>query len=310
MSPEPVDVRGIVEEAIGLIRPMAAARRITIARPDEGDGTFVLADRQRRKQVLRTLLSNAVKYNRDGGSVKVHARPGIDGRVRISVSDTGPGLDGEQMRRLFTPFDRLGAEMGTQEGTGLGLTLSKRLVEAMEGLLLLDSVVGVGTTFHVDLWQAPSPAELARGGGEQALPASDPGTTGRVLYIEDNLVNVRLVEHILRRRNGVDLLVAMQGSLGLALAREHHPDAIFLDLHLPDMEGSAVLERLKLDPLTQGIPVVILSADATAGSIQRVIRAGALEHMTQPSDMGRFLGLGGDLLGRARAGESPSPREG
>ena len=306
ISPEPVDVGAILDEAVGLIRPLAAHRKVAMSLPAVETGTCVLADRQRLQQVLLNLLSNAVTYNRTGGRVDITVGRRFDGRVRLSIRDTGQGLSAEKLLRLFTPFDRLGAETGPEEGTGLGLTLSKRLVEAMEGELHVESVVGSGTTFHLDLWLAPPSGELATAEGGDPGDCADPGTVGRVLYIEDNLINVRLVEHILRRRPGVQFITTIQGSMGVALAREHLPQAIFLDLHLPDMEGDAVLERLQTDPTTASIPVVILSADATPGKVSRLKRAGAEDFITKPLDIARFLATVDALLG-ADDSSSPSP---
>ncbi len=306
ISPEPVDVGSILDEAVGMIRPLAANRSVSISVSGVERGTCVLADRQRLRQVLLNLFSNAVKYNRAGGRVDLTVAQRLDSRVRISIRDTGEGLGPEKLRRLFTPFDRLGAETGPEEGTGLGLSLSKRLVEAMEGELHVESVVGSGTTFHVDLWLAPASWEVDAPAGPGPAECADPGTRGRLLYIEDNLINVRLVEHILRRRPGVEFMTAIQGSMGLALAREHQPDAIFLDLHLPDMEGEAVLQRLLGDPLTASIPVVILSADATPGKVSRLHRAGARDFMTKPLDIARFLATVDALLG-ADGKRSPHP---
>jgi CheY-like chemotaxis protein len=212
--------------------------------------------------------------------------------VRIAVRDTGRGIAPAMLQRLFTPFDRLGAEQGVIEGTGLGLALSKRLVEAMNGALLVESRVGEGTTFTVELARANAPAEDSiELDLTQKLGMEAPKTHGTLLYIEDNLANLRLLERIVSRRPGLTLLSAMQGSQGIELARDHRPGAIILDLHLPDLPGSEVLARLRDDQRTRDIPVVILSADATSGQITRLLAQGAHAYLTKPVEVGDVLTL-------------------
>jgi CheY-like chemotaxis protein len=208
------------------------------------------------------------------------------------VTDTGHGISPDKLERLFTPFDRLGAEGAGVEGTGLGLALSKHLVEVMGGTLDVTSQVGVGSTFAVEFPLTAAPADALK------LPAASPTVQaergeGRmvVLYIEDNVSNLRLVEQVLGRRPQTTLLSAMQGQLGLDLAREHRPDLILLDLHLPDVPGDEVLRRLREEPQTRGIPVVILSADATPGQVERLLAAGAQAYLTKPLDVRQLLAL-------------------
>ena len=292
MSSEPVSTDEVIRAALDLIRPQAAARRIQIVEPASVE-QYVMADRQRLQQVLLNLLSNAVKYNREGGVVRVGYDEGPSGRLRLTVADTGPGIAPEMMDRLFTPFDRLGAEQTAIEGTGLGLALSQRLVEAMGGVLTARSTPGEGTIFTVELQRADGPL----GKDETAtLSTTLEGTTttnvrGRVLYIEDNLSNLRLLERILARRPGVTLLSAMQGMRGLELARDHQPHLIILDLHLPDLPGTEVLRRLLADPKTKAVPVIILSADATPGQISKLLEQGARAYLTKPLDVTQLLSL-------------------
>jgi PAS domain S-box-containing protein len=302
ISLEAVSVREVVKESLDLIAPLAAAENIRVE-AGEPSG-YVLADRQRLKQILLNLLSNAVKYNRRLGTVAVSFETGQAGRIRIRVSDTGPGIAPDRLAQLFIPFQRLGIEESGVEGTGLGLALSKRLVEAMGGQIGVESLPGHGSTFWIELALADGPVErLSR--ADAALPApGDPGPSREalvVLYIEDNLSNLKLIQRLLVHRPGVWLIPAMQGRLGLDLAREHRPQLIFLDLHLPDIPGEEVLHRLQADPQTRPIPVVIVSADATPGQIARLRAAGTRDYLTKPLDVKKFLALLDDALQSAPA---------
>jgi len=257
----------------------------------------VRADRQRLKQVLLNLLANAVKYNHEDGSVRVACAAPASGRLRISVRDTGPGIPEDKRSRLFEPFDRLGAESSGVEGTGLGLALSRRLMEAMGGSIGVESEVGAGSVFHLDLDEAVDPlAQHAIAEEVDAAALDLAGDTRRVLYIEDNLSNLELVEQILERWPNVRSFAAMQGRLGLDLAAQHHPDLILLDLHLPDMSGLEVLSQLRANAETQDLPVVVLSADATPGQVDRVLAAGARAYLTKPIDVPAFLAVLAETL--------------
>jgi CheY-like chemotaxis protein/HPt (histidine-containing phosphotransfer) domain-containing protein len=271
----------------------------------------VLADRHRFKQVLLNLLSNAVKYNRPGGEVRVSAGARTAGRVRLVVCDTGIGISTANLDRVFTAFERLGAETTVVEGTGLGLTLTKRLIEAMAGTVGVESEVGSGTTFWIELAVVEAPqahAMQSRGSASTAARPRRPART--VLYIEDNPSNVKLVEAILTQRPEVTLLVATQGGLGLELAREHRPTVVLLDLNLPDMSGEQVLRRMRSDERTADATIVILSADATPGQIARLRRAGADDYLTKPFEIERFLAvIDGEMPAAAASdpGGGPDP---
>jgi len=299
LSLEPVLVNEVVAAALDMLRLEAASKRIdVVVTALEG---YVLADRQRFQQVVLNLLSNAIKYNRAGGAVRVSSEVGAE-QVRLSVGDTGRGIAPETMSRLFTAFDRLGAEQTAIEGTGLGLVLSHHLVEAMGGTLSAQSTLGEGTTFTVGLRRVESPTVgIERASGREVDEVGLDGLRGTVLYIEDNLSNLRLLERILARRPGVTLLSAMQGSRGIELARDHQPDLIILDLHLPDLSGSDVLARLCTDPRTKQIPVVILSADATPGRIKRLLEQGARDYLTKPLDVRQVLTLVDETLADVEA---------
>jgi PAS domain S-box-containing protein len=295
LSLEPLALRHVCAEVCDLVRPLAQRHAIRVEPPcAAGEAVHVLADNQRLKQVLLNLLANAVKYNHAQGEVRLTWEELPEGWVRLAVRDTGPGIAPEKLQRLFNPFDRLGAEASAVEGTGLGLVVSKRLTEAMGGRLDLTSTVGQGTTVLVDLplWkdEGASMKDESRTGSSFILPpASLPG--GTVLYIEDNRANLRLMEDILAYRPAVRLLTAVQGDAGLELARQHQPDAILLDAHLPDMPGEEVVRQVRSDARLHSTPVVIISADATAPQIERCRAAGASEYLTKPIDVARLLTL-------------------
>jgi CheY-like chemotaxis protein len=288
-----------MREALDLVRPLAHERGVGLAIDRGADcERFVTADRQRLKQVLLNLLANGVKYNRTGGAVTLSCAELAGDRLRVAVHDTGFGIPADKLERLFQPFDRLGAETTEVEGTGLGLALSRGLVEAMGGTISVESEVAVGSTFFVELALAEDPvARQRRLAGEAALPEPPVHARPRtVLYIEDNLPNLELVEQIFARSASVNLVAAMQGRLGVELAIQHRPDLILLDLHLPDMSGMDVLRAVQADPRTRDIPVVIISADATPGQIDRLLAAGARTYLTKPLDVQRFLAVVGEFL--------------
>jgi len=293
LSPEPVRVGDAVQCVLDLARPLATGRGIEFLTAGAAlHAQHVWADAQRLQQVLLNLVSNGIKYNREGGKLTVACDAAHEGRLRISVTDTGAGFPPAFRERLFQPFDRLDAEQRGVEGTGLGLVLSKRLVEAMGGTIGVESVLGEGSTFWVEFPQVESPVErLERVASEAvSLPVSTE-QTGTLLYVEDNLSNLRLVERTIALRPGVKLIPAMQGRLGLDLARQHRPDLILLDVHLPDISGEQVLRELRADPELGRTPVVVLSADATPGQVQRLLAAGARAYLTKPLDVRRLLTL-------------------
>jgi signal transduction histidine kinase/ActR/RegA family two-component response regulator len=287
LSPEPTAVRDLIDEAVALIGPLADAAQIDLHL--EVEDATVLADRQRLKQILLNLLSNAVKYNRAGGSVWISSHPGAGERACITVVDTGPGIAAASLERLFEPFERLGAEETGVEGSGLGLSLTKRLVEAMGGTIEVDSEPDRGSTFRIGFPLVEGQVERyqrlqAPAGGEV-----DHGVRGTVLYIEDNPSNLRLVRRVLQRRPGVTLASAMLGREGLELASTLAPDLILLDLDLPDVDGEEVLGRLRVDRQTSEIPVVVVTADVAAGRRTRLLAQGARGYLTKPLDVRAFL---------------------
>lgn len=312
LSVEAVRLDDVVSEAQQLIQGQAASRKITITR--RSDPSVVgMADPHRLKQVVLNLLSNAVKYNREGGAVTIGCESLPSGISRISVTDEGPGLTPDELERLFTPFERLGAATTTVPGTGLGLALSRALTEAMHGTLGVRSAPGTGSTFFVDLITAPPAAtgDIVAGHEVDRLAPIDQGVHSTILFVEDTLSNVELVESILQLRPAVRLIPAMQGQLGLELARQHRPDLILLDLHLPDIGGETILRELKGDPATAAIPVVMLSADATSGQTERLLHAGASAYLTKPIRVTMFLETVDHCLGvgPSLASARPSSRQ-
>ncbi|MGA7733235.1 MAG: cache domain-containing protein [Chloroflexia bacterium] len=312
LSPEPIAVEGILQECLDLIGPSAqqgevevgmAPRRETeekgVARSETGE-QWVLADRQKLRQTLLNLISNGIKYNRQGGSVTVGVEHNGNGYVRISVTDTGYGIPADQMDRLFVPFERLGAGRRNVEGTGLGLALCKALVEAMAGRIGVESKYGDGSTFWVELPRVVlhSTASGKPGGAwQEAGPVGDRSrVTGQVLYIEDNLSNLKLIEGVLRHRPGVRVVSSMTGAEGLEAARRSRPDLVLLDLNLPDMHGEEVLRRLReVDGVAQ-VPVVVVSADANPAQIEHLRSLGVHSYVTKPVDVQRLLALIDDVL--------------
>jgi CheY-like chemotaxis protein len=272
-----------------MVAPLTAQRNISLVVDEVDPARAVVADRQRLGQILLNLISNAVKYNRPNGRVTV----GFDGvsatRFRINVTDTGAGIRPEKMRLLFNPFERLGAETTSTEGTGLGLALSRGLAEAMGASLGVTSEVDRGSTFWIELnasAEAAAAAPAGAGAGPIGTSATSPAT---ILYIEDNVSNVRLMTRLLARRPTVTLLHAADGQSGIAMARDRGPDVIFLDLHLPDMSGEDVLRHLWEDPALRPIPVVMLTADATPAQMRRALASGAAAYLTKPLDLRKVL---------------------
>jgi CheY-like chemotaxis protein/anti-sigma regulatory factor (Ser/Thr protein kinase) len=304
LSPEPVSVAEVLRECLGLVKPLAADKNIMLmARKALQSNSYVLADRQRLKQILLNLLSNAIKYNQVGGTVGVSCdtcwdqiTPGTDtDRVRILVRDTGSGIAEDKLRKLFIPFERLDADQTGVEGTGLGLALSKRLAEIMGGDTGVESIVGQGSTFWVELPAVGDPLkqfeQLERQYSTGPLPLVlplEPADQRTVLYIEDNSSNLRLIQHIFQQWPDIRLLSAMQGKLGFELACKHAPDLILLDMHLPDVHGDKVLEWLRQHPKTKDTPVIIITADATPREASQLLELGANAYITKPIDVRHF----------------------
>ena len=306
MSPEAVDAWRAVQDAVELIKPMAAEHGIALAIPGPDPSMFVRADRQRLLQILLNLLANAVKYNRPHGRVTVTCEERPAKRFRISVADTGAGIPEAKLNLLFQPFERLGAEGTAIEGTGLGLALSRALSEAMNGQLGVTSVVDQGSTFWVELPLARAvDLPVVEGAAGAAPAAAPPLAAGSILYIEDNVSNVRLMQRMLNRRPDVKLVHAPNGPEGLALLRVLRPDLVLLDLHLPEMSGEEVLQRIWSDPDTRSTPVVVVTADATPALPKRLKAFGVAELLTKPLDVAQVLRVVDVMLSERRRGDEP-----
>ena len=309
LSEEPVSLAEVMFDCRSIIEPQGQQRGIKLTFPAFGVPTFVHADRVRLKQVLINLLSNAIKYNRPGGTVVVACTSTVQGRVRISVRDTGHGLSPDQLRQLFQPFNRLGQERSPEEGTGIGLVMSKLLVELMGGAIGVDSQVGVGSVFWYELNASAAPSlvshEAANQGEMQASgPNDNPART--VLYIEDNPANLELVSQLIGRRPDLRMLGAVDATLGLALAREQRPDVILMDINLPGLSGIEALKLLQDDPLTEHIPVIAISANAMVGDIKKGLDAGFFRYLTKPIIVTEFM----ETISEALEFEGYTTREG
>jgi CheY-like chemotaxis protein len=271
--------------------------------PPPPTGEHVLADERRLRQVLLNLLSNAIKYNHPAGKVAVTIAPRPPGGLRISIADTGRGIAGHDLSRLFTPFQRLDAAQAGVEGAGLGLTLSRQLVEAMGGTIGAASAAGQGSEFWVELpaaEPAAEPAAAETGGGDPLVAPRAYAAPKIVLYVEDMLESLQLVEQVLTQRPSVALVPAMLGGVALDLAAEHRPHLILLDLDLPDIPGEELLRRLKADPATGATPIAIISADAAPERISSLLGMGAAAYLTKPIGVRDFLRTVDALLTNGR----------
>ena len=308
LSIEPVMIVPLIQEVLDIISPLAFSRNVFLAFEHGGtDRTeMVMADSQRMTQVLLNLLDNAIKYNTRGGSVTVYLEPrqrNYKATMRISVSDTGRGIPEDAIDAIFIPFTRIGEDSAQIPGTGIGLALTKRHVEAMGGRLNVVSELGRGSTFSVDIPVADIAAADIAAAGITAASDDLPTAPTRqrmftVLYIEDNVANERLMEEILSKRPFVRLLSAALGRLGIELARQHLPDLILLDLHLEDISGEEVLREVTSDAELANIPVVIVSADATPGRVTRLLNDGAYRYMAKPVDVQAVLDMIDELRSR------------
>ena len=312
LSLEPVLLAEVMQECQTLIEPLARQRGLQTMFPNDV-GLSVLADRTRLKQALLNLLSNAVKYNREAGAIVVDWEPGTAGRVRISVRDTGMGLNSAQVQALFQPFNRLGQEAGKEEGTGIGLVVTKRLVELMGGTIGASSTAGIGSVFWIELRAVgPIPAlptkdvKLEREPLQAQLPLHD-ASKQTLLYVEDNPANLQLVEEIIRFRSDLRMLSAPDAHLGIELARAHRPDVILMDINLPGLSGVDALKILRSLPETAHIPVIAVTANAMPRDVSAGLHSGFFRYITKPINIDELNAAIDSALRPARApGEAPA----
>jgi len=292
LSLEPISLTEVVRECQVMIGPQAQKRGITLRFPQGEVPIFVKADRTRVKQVLINLLSNAIKYNKVDGTVDVDYAASTPGRIRVRVKDTGEGLTPNKMTQLFRPFDRLGKETGVEEGTGIGLMVSKQLVELMGGVIGVESTLGKGSVFWIELNVTAEP-QTAAGAATLTAVAQAPMQAGAqlrtLLYVEDNPANLMLVEDLIARRPELRLLSAADGIRGVEMARASRPDVILMDINLPGISGFQALEILRADPATAHIPVVALSANAMPRDIEKGLAAGFFRYLTKPIKVNELM---------------------
>jgi PAS domain S-box-containing protein len=295
MSQEAMSLADVLRDCQSMIEPQADKRGIRMTFPHFDELYYVHADRTRVKQVMINLLANAIKYNRDGGTVIVECAMSGENRVRVSVTDSGAGLAPEQVAQLFQPFNRLGQASSAEEGTGIGLVVTKQLVELMGGVIGVSSNVGVGSVFWVELAASNAPALALDSGGALGADGSDPvaaqpaAPQRTLLYVEDNPANLALVEQLVARRGDLKLLTAIDGHLGVQLARTCQPDIILMDINLPGISGFGALEILRHDPVTAHIPVMALSANAIPRDIEKGLLAGFFRYLTKPIKVNEFM---------------------
>ncbi|MBA3581998.1 MAG: PAS domain S-box protein [Gammaproteobacteria bacterium] len=300
---EPILLEEVMCECEMMIEPQAERRGITLSFEQRATEHVLHADRTRTKQVIINLLSNAIKYNIAGGTVNVHYATSKLGFIRICISDSGEGLPPEKMAQLFQPFNRLGQELGCEEGTGIGLVLSKRLIELMGGTIGVESTVGKGSTFWVEFKlsaQSLSNAISTENLMDNAESVKVEKKSPTILYVEDNAANLMLVENLIARRADLNLISTLDGHAGIALARNAQPDMILMDINLPGINGVNALQILRNDPLTAHIPVVALSANAMSGDIEKGLQAGFFRYLTKPIVLDQFMEIVDLTLKHAR----------
>jgi PAS domain S-box-containing protein len=292
LSKEMVSLSDLMSECQAMMEPQAQKRGIGMTFPQFDIPLYVNADMTRLKQIIINLLSNAIKYNKEGGTVIVACTVSAGDRIRISVRDTGAGLSPEKLAQLFQPFNRLGQEASGVTGTGIGLVVTKRLVELMDGVLGVESTVGVGSEFWCEFDSTEEP-QLAFQNGEAETFVPPPLLVGGMRYtllcVEDNPANLNLIEQIIERRPDIRLLTAVNGTLGVELARSHLPQVILMDVNLPGISGIKALQILREDPATAHIPVVALSANAMPRDIAKGLEVGFFRYLTKPIKVKEFM---------------------
>jgi PAS domain S-box-containing protein len=307
LSPESVSLSEVLSECRTMMEPQSQQRGIRMTFPLFDHPIYVKADRTRVKQIIINLLSNAIKYNKDQGTVIVDCTESAPKRIRISVADTGVGLSPEKLAQLFQPFNRLDQEAGSVAGTGIGLVVTKRLAELMEGVLGVESKVGEGSVFWCELIASSAPLLIAEHDESATIDQPARPTSARrptLLYVEDNPANMKLVEQLIERRPDIALLTAVNGTLGFELARTRRPTLILMDIHLPGISGIEVLKMLRADPVTAHIPVIALSANAMPRDIETGLAMGFFRYLTKPIKVKEFMDTLNMALEYAEKGQS------
>lgn len=300
LSIEDINLNDLVEELLTLTLPLAQNKNVELYSYVALEGElYVRADRVRLKQVLLNLISNAIKYNKVNGSVKLDARENSDGMIEISVSDTGQGISEDNLPNLFQPFNRLGSEHSAVEGTGIGLTITKQLIECMDGSVRVESKSKDGSVFTITVPKGEKDLASEELFLEPVLKDTEKGKEKKkyvILYVEDNPANLNLVRHLFRRRSDVELLAAPDAKLGIELAQAHRPDLILMDINLPGMDGTTAMKYLQNKPETQDIPVVAISANVLPRDVKRGLAAGFCDYLTKPLDVAEFHRVVGEIL--------------
>jgi PAS domain S-box-containing protein len=291
LSPESVSLAEVMSECQAMMESQAQARGIFMTFPQFDQPVFVRADRTRLKQIILNLISNAIKYNKEKGLVTVDCTMNTPERIRIRVSDTGAGLPPEKLAQLFQPFNRLGQEAGGVLGTGIGLVVTKRLAELMDGVLGVESTVGEGSVFWCELHSSVAPHHINESEEVATASATLPaeGQVRTLLYVEDNPANMRLIEQLIDRRPDLRLITAVNGTLGIELARTAQPTLILMDINLPGISGTDALKVLRADQATAHIPVIALSANAMYSDIEKGLEIGFFRYLTKPIKVKEFM---------------------
>jgi CheY-like chemotaxis protein/nitrogen-specific signal transduction histidine kinase len=290
LSFESVSLIDLMRECQAMIEPLSQKSAIPINFIPADSTWLIHADRTRLKQALINLISNAIKYNRKNGTVEVRCLASHPERIRISIKDCGEGLSAENMTQLFLPFNRLGQESSAKEGTGIGLVVTKQLIELMGGTIGVESTVGVGSEFWIELIRDITTPLTVDNLPTVISPTAKKNIEQRtLLYVEDNQANMLLVEHIISEIPDVRMLSARDGTIGIALARIHLPDIILMDINLPGISGIEALNILRNDPATAHIPIIALSANAMKRDIARGLEAGFFRYLTKPIKVNEFM---------------------
>ena len=315
MSQEAMSLTDVLLDCQAMIEPQAHGRQIQLTFLHFDSPFFVHADRTRVKQVIINLLSNAIKYNRPGGGVVVDCVMSARDRIRISVKDTGAGLSAEQITQLFQPFNRLGREVGNEEGTGIGLVVTKQLVELMGGSIGVESLLGVGSVFWVEFNATSAPKlefsevikmDIHR---QKHLERNPDDLQRTLLYVEDNPANLALVEQLMARRPDIKLLTSINAHLGIQLARAYQPDVILMDINLPGISGFGALKILQSDPVTAHIPVIALSANAMPRDVEKGMEAGFFRYLIKPIKVDEFMDALNTALDHAKQNDPSANSE-